>query len=80
MFIIFANLFCVFHFVSTEQSNGVTVGSSITVRNAKIEMFKNYMRLAVDVWGLIEPSANPVTEELNLTNNVSETEYELVEP
>lgn len=52
-------------------------GDTIILRNAKIDMFKGSMRLAVDKWGRIE-----VTEAANLTvkedNNLSLVEYELV--
>ena len=42
-------------------------------------MFKNHMRLAVDQWGLIEASAQPLTEAVDTANNLSDTEYELVD-
>lgn len=52
-------------------------GATITLRNAKIDMFKGSMRLAVDRWGRVE-----VTEPANFTvkedNNLSLIEYELV--
>ncbi|XP_074568272.1 uncharacterized protein At4g28440-like isoform X2 [Curcuma longa] len=52
-------------------------GNTIILRNAKIDMFKGSMRLAVDKWGRIE-----VTEPANFTvkedNNLSLVEYELV--
>ncbi|EHA8589692.1 hypothetical protein COCNU_scaffold011959G000030 [Cocos nucifera] len=52
-------------------------GTTVILRNAKIDMFKNKMRLAVDKWGRIE-----VTESANFTvkedNNLSLVEYELV--
>jgi len=46
-------------------------------RNAKITMFKGWMRLEVDEWGKIEP----IDEEINpkTSKNVSKTEYELVD-
>jgi len=46
-------------------------------RNAKITMFKGWMRLEVDDWGKIEP----IEEEINpkTSKNVSKTEYELVD-
>lgn len=52
-------------------------GTTVIIRNAKIDMFKSSMRLAVDKWGRIE-----VTESANFTvkedNNLSLVEYELV--
>lgn len=52
-------------------------GTTVNLRNAKIDMFKGSMRLAVDKWGRIE-----VTEPAEITvkedNNLSLVEYELV--
>ncbi|KAK7319731.1 hypothetical protein RJT34_04456 [Clitoria ternatea] len=51
--------------------------NTVILRNAKIDMFKGSMRLAVDKWGRIE-----VTEPANFVvkedNNLSLVEYELV--
>ncbi|XP_019175687.1 PREDICTED: uncharacterized protein At4g28440-like [Ipomoea nil] len=51
--------------------------TTVILRNAKIDMFKGSMRLAVDKWGRIE-----VTEPADFTvkedNNLSLVEYELV--
>jgi replication factor A1 len=55
----------------------VKEGSTIILRNAKIDMFKGSMRLAVDKWGRVEvtePAAFTVKED----NNLSLIEYELV--
>lgn len=52
-------------------------GNTVILRNAKIDMFKGSMRLAVDKWGrieVIEPEKFVVKEE----NNLSLVEYELV--
>ncbi|CAN4084101.1 unnamed protein product [Withania somnifera] len=51
--------------------------ATITLRNAKIDMFKGSMRLAVDKWGRIEV-AEPATFVINEENNLSLVEYELV--
>ena len=51
----------------------------MTVRNAKVAMFHNHMRLAVDQWGLIEPAAEPLSEQVDAANNLSSVEYELVD-
>jgi replication factor A1 len=52
-------------------------GTTVILRNAKIDMFKGSMRLAVDKWGRVE-----VTEPADFTvkedNNLSLIEYELV--
>ncbi|KAF2283275.1 hypothetical protein GH714_043627 [Hevea brasiliensis] len=52
-------------------------GTTVILRNAKIDMFKGSMRLAVDKWGRIEVTepANFVVQE---NNNLSLVEYELV--
>ncbi|KAL3577764.1 hypothetical protein D5086_019268 [Populus alba] len=51
-------------------------GTTVILRNAKIDMFKGSMRLAVDKWGRVE-----VTEPADFTvkedNNLSLIEYEL---
>ena len=52
-------------------------GNTVILRNAKIDMFKGSMRLAVDKWGRVEvtePASFTVKEE----NNLSLVEYELV--
>lgn len=52
-------------------------GTSMIIRNGKIDMFKGSMRLAVDRWGRIEVT-DPVTFEVKEDNNLSLVEYELV--
>lgn len=52
-------------------------GVTVNLRNAKIDMFKGCMRLAVDKWGRVEvtePSDFVVKED----NDLSSVEYELV--
>jgi replication factor A1 len=55
----------------------MTEGVTVILRNAKIDMFKGSMRLAVDKWGRVEPAeaADFVVKE---DNNFSLVEYELV--
>eukprot|EP00252_Welwitschia_mirabilis_P023614 TRINITY_DN6726_c0_g1_i1.p1 TRINITY_DN6726_c0_g1~~TRINITY_DN6726_c0_g1_i1.p1 ORF type:complete len:133 (+),score=26.79 TRINITY_DN6726_c0_g1_i1:210-608(+) len=61
-----------------EQVDIMKEGATVILRNAKIDMFKGTMRLAVDKWGRIE-----VTEPANFAvkddNNLSHVEYELVD-
>ena len=60
-----------------DQVDMVKEGATVTLRNAKIDMFKGSMRLAVDKWGrveLTEPASFTVKED----NNLSLIEYELV--
>ncbi|KAK1280174.1 hypothetical protein QJS04_geneDACA002858 [Acorus gramineus] len=60
-----------------EQVDLLKPGATVILRNAKIDMFKGSMRLAVDKWGRVE-----VTEPADFTvkedNNMSLVEYELV--
>jgi len=71
------NTGCVILTARNDQIDVVQPGKTIVVRNAKIDMFKGFMRLAVDKWGKVELS-EPATFEVNATNNLSNIEYELV--
>lgn len=60
-----------------EQVDMVKPGVTVNLRNAKIDMFKGCMRLAVDKWGRVEvtePSDFVIKED----NDLSSVEYELV--
>ncbi|KAL6606417.1 hypothetical protein ACP70R_042070 [Stipagrostis hirtigluma subsp. patula] len=61
-----------------QQIDLLKPGTTVIFRNAKIDMFKGTMRLAVDKWGRIE-----VTEDADFQvkedNNMSLVEYELVD-
>ncbi|KAJ4891585.1 hypothetical protein Rs2_31333 [Raphanus sativus] len=52
-------------------------GTIVNLRNAKIDMFKGSMRLAVDKWGRIEVT-EPADIAVKVDNNLSLVEYELV--
>eukprot|EP00258_Populus_trichocarpa_P032596 XP_024448615.1 uncharacterized protein At4g28440-like [Populus trichocarpa] len=52
-------------------------GATVILRNAKIDMFKGSMRLAVDKWGRVEV-AEPANFAVKENNNLSLVEYELV--
>ncbi|KAI3466694.1 hypothetical protein Pfo_023357 [Paulownia fortunei] len=52
-------------------------GNTVILRNAKIDMFKGSMRLAVDKWGLVEVT-EPAKFVIKEDNNLSLVEYELV--
>ncbi|KAJ4726366.1 Nucleic acid-binding, OB-fold containing protein [Melia azedarach] len=60
-----------------DQVDIMKPGTTVILRNAKIDMFKGSMRLAVDKWGRVEVTkpANFVVKE---DNNLSLVEYELV--
>ncbi|KAK1389291.1 Replication factor A1 [Heracleum sosnowskyi] len=60
-----------------DQVDVMKPDTSIIVRNAKIDMYKGTMRLAVDKWGRIEVT-EPVKFEVMKDNNLSLIEYELV--
>ncbi|KAL5100550.1 hypothetical protein RYX36_004877 [Vicia faba] len=60
-----------------DQVDLMKEGSTIILRNAKIDMFKGSMRLAVDKWGRIEVT-EPATFTVKEDNNMSLIEYELV--
>ncbi|XP_009363556.2 uncharacterized protein At4g28440 [Pyrus x bretschneideri] len=60
-----------------DQVDLMQEGSTITLRNAKIDMWKGSMRLAVDKWGRVEV-AEPASFTVKEDNNLSLIEYELV--
>jgi len=62
-----------------EQIDCFTVGQSVIIRNAKVEMFRNHMRVAVDKWGLIEISERKFDFKVDSARNLSAVEYELIE-
>ncbi|CAI9756466.1 unnamed protein product [Fraxinus pennsylvanica] len=60
-----------------EQVDMMQPGDSVVLRNAKIDMFKGSMRLAVDKWGRVDVF-EPATFGVKEDNNLSLIEYELV--
>lgn len=60
-----------------EQVDMMKPGATVILRNARIDMFKSCMRLAVDKWGRIEVT-EPSTFVVKEDNNLSVVEYELV--
>jgi len=71
---------CIILSLRNDQINVVAEGNTLILRNAKIDMVNNgYMRVAIDRWGLIEKvDESQAADEINLKNNLSEVEYELV--
>ncbi|XP_047974410.1 uncharacterized protein At4g28440-like [Salvia hispanica] len=61
-----------------EQVETMKPEATVILRNAKIDMFKGSMRLAVDKWGRVEAAADPATFTVKEDNNLSLVEYELV--
>ncbi|KAK9117126.1 hypothetical protein Sjap_016073 [Stephania japonica] len=60
-----------------DQVDMMKPDSTVVLRNAKIDMFKGSMRLAVDKWGRIEVT-EPASFSVKEDNNLSLVEYELV--
>ncbi|CAN4117552.1 unnamed protein product [Withania somnifera] len=60
-----------------EQVDLMKPGATVIIRNAKIDMFKGSMRLAVDKWGRVEVT-EPANIVVNEQNSLSLVEYELV--
>lgn len=60
------------------QVDLMVADKTINVRNAKIDMYKGSMRLAVDKWGLIEASETTLDEPVKVDYDLSAVEYELV--
>lgn len=60
-----------------EQVDLMQEGVTVILRNAKIDMFKGSMRLAVDKWGRVEVT-DPASFVVKADNNLSLIEYELV--
>ncbi|KHN00356.1 Hypothetical protein glysoja_000024 [Glycine soja] len=63
--------------VGTNCVDTMTEGATVILRNAKIDMFKGSMRLAVDKWGRVEVT-EPASFTVKEDNNLSLIEYELV--
>ena len=51
--------------------------ATVTLRNAKIDMFKGSMRLGVDKWGRVEPS-DLLDLVVKTDNNLSLLEFEMI--
>ncbi|CAL9202464.1 unnamed protein product [Musa hybrid cultivar] len=68
---------CIVFTARNEQVDLLTPGATVILRNAKIDMFKGCMRLAVDKWGRVEVT-EPADFVVKEGNNLSLIEYELV--
>jgi len=64
-------------FVAKNDQVDIKQGQCYSLRNAKITMFKGWMRLEIDEWGKIEPLTEDIQPKTSL--NLSKTEYELVD-
>ncbi|XP_010475010.1 PREDICTED: uncharacterized protein At4g28440-like [Camelina sativa] len=68
---------CILFTARNDQVDLMKTGATVILRNAKIDMFKDTMRMAVDKWGRIEVTDH-VPFAVNLNNNLSLVEYEVV--
>ncbi|KAJ1285429.1 hypothetical protein BS78_03G279100 [Paspalum vaginatum] len=68
---------CILFTARNEQVDLLKPDSTVIIRNARIDMFKGSMRLAVDKWGRIEVT-EPASFSVKEDNNLSLVEYELV--
>jgi len=59
-----------------DQIEALEAGRCYNLLNAKVVMFKGWMRVEVDEWGAINPTNDDVSP--NTKKNVSNIEYELV--
>jgi len=64
-------------FVAKDEQVDLTPGLSYSIRNAKVTMFKGWIRIEVGEWGKIDTINEEITPKT--TKNVSKTEYELVD-
>ena len=54
-------------------------GMTLNLRNAHTRVDRTgHIKLNVDIWGKIEEAKEPITAEINLSNNISTAEYEAV--
>jgi hypothetical protein len=63
-----------------DQIEKVKVGDVITVRNGLAKVLKETgrIKLIVDKWGKVETAQGVSVGNINLANNISAVEYELV--
>ncbi|KAK4779975.1 hypothetical protein SAY87_016081 [Trapa incisa] len=60
-----------------DQVDLMKEGSTVILRNAKIEMYRGSMRLAVDRWGRVE-ATEPAGFKVKEDSNLSLIEFEMV--
>lgn len=71
---------CVKYVARDSQLDVIKEGDTLGFFNAHAKVVNGFMRLEVDKWGLIKPSEEEykISTEINLENNQSDVEYELV--
>jgi len=68
---------CVKMMAYDRQLDVIKEGAVVTIRNAHAKVFKEHLRIEIDKWGKVEPSKQKIPN-VNLSKNLSDTEYELV--
>ena len=61
-----------------EQLDIVKEGAYIIIRNAHANVVDEHLRIEVDKWAKIEVDGSKKVNKVNLSNNLSDIEYELV--
>ncbi|CAM0958965.1 unnamed protein product [Alopecurus aequalis] len=61
-----------------EQVDVMKVGATVEVKNAKVDMYKGSMRLAVDRRGTVKAAESPLEVKVKEDNNLSLIEFEQV--
>ena len=69
---------CVNLMAYDDQLDIVKEGAKITIRNAHANVVKEHLRLEIDKWAKVEASSFNNVASVNLSNNASAVEYELV--
>ena len=69
---------CVKLMAFDEQLDIIKEGEIITLRNAHANVVKEHLRLEVDRWAKVEKCTGVKVPSINLSNNASDIEYELV--
>lgn len=70
---------CTISFRNKELADLCKVGDSLRIQNSAVRMVKGFIRLSIDKWSAFKPADEPHSFEVNSKNDVSSTEYELVE-
>lgn len=60
------------------QTEGLTDGKVLAVRNASVRMVKGFMRIIVDKWGKLDKEVDGTVAEVG-SRNLSTIEYELIQ-
>jgi hypothetical protein len=53
-------------------------GASLRIQNARVQMFKGFIRISIDKWAVVKAADSAHDFETNTSKDMSATEYELV--